>query len=128
MKKKIGKIVFAIVILAFLLIQVYPIIWLFMASVKPTIELSTTPFALPKVVTFENFIKVFSDGKIGIYMWNSLKVTGISLILIIFLSSTVGYALSKFRNTWKKTKFIKFFYVRNHGASTDYIDSTVYFL
>ena len=28
MKKKIGKIVFAIVILAFLLIQVYPIIWL----------------------------------------------------------------------------------------------------
>lgn len=88
MKKKIGKIVFAIVILAFLLIQVYPIIWLFMASVKPTIELSTTPFALPKVVTFENFIKVFSDGKIGIYMWNSLKVTGISLILIIFLSST----------------------------------------
>lgn len=65
MKKKIGKIVFAIVILAFLLIQVYPIIWLFMASVKPTIELSTTPFALPKVVTFENFIKVFSDGKIG---------------------------------------------------------------
>ena len=51
MKKKIGKIVFAIVILAFLLIQVYPIIWLFMASVKPTIELSTTPFALPKVVT-----------------------------------------------------------------------------
>ena len=39
MKKKIGKIVFAIVILAFLLIQVYPIIWLFMASVKPTIEL-----------------------------------------------------------------------------------------
>lgn len=38
MKKKIGKIVFAIVILAFLLIQVYPIIWLFMASVKPTIE------------------------------------------------------------------------------------------
>lgn len=83
-EKKIGKIVFAIVILAFLLIQVYPIIWLFMASVKPTIELSTTPFALPKVVTFENFIKVFSDGKIGIYMWNSLKVTGISLILIIF--------------------------------------------
>ena len=50
MKKKIGKIVFAIVILAFLLIQVYPIIWLFMASVKPTIELSTTPFALPKVL------------------------------------------------------------------------------
>ena len=60
------------------------------------------------MVTFENFIKVFSDGKIGIYMWNSLKVTGISLILIIFLSSTVGYALSKFRIRGKK-QIYKFF-------------------
>ena len=103
MKKKIGKIVFAIVILAFLLIQVYPIIWLFMASVKPTIELSTTPFALPKVVTFENFIKVFSDGKIGIYMWNSLKVTGISLILINFSQFDSRLRIVKIQNTWKKT-------------------------
>lgn len=93
MKKKIGKIVFAIVILAFLLIQVYPIIWLFMASVKPTIELSTTPFALPKVVTFENFIKVFSDGKIGIYMWNSLKVTGILNTSFSLILPQVGFAL-----------------------------------
>ena len=30
-------------------------------------------------------------------MWNSLKVTGISLLLIIVLSATAGYALSKFR-------------------------------
>ena len=45
MKKKIGKIVFAIVILAFLLIQVYPIIWLFMASVKPTIVYNAVCFA-----------------------------------------------------------------------------------
>ena len=87
----------------FLLIQVYPIIWLFMASVKPTIELSTTPFALPKVVTFENFIKVFSDGKIGIYMWNSLKVTGISLILIIFSQFDSRLRIVKIQNTWKKT-------------------------
>ena len=41
-------------------------------------------------------------------MWNSLKVTGISLILIIFLSSTVGYALSKFRIRGKK-QIYKFF-------------------
>ena len=96
MKKKIGKIVFAIVILAFLLIQVYPIIWLFMASVKPTIELSTTPFALPKVVTFENFIKVFSDGKIGIYMWNSLNSD-------YFSQFDSRLCIVKIQNTWKKT-------------------------
>lgn len=97
MKKKIVKIVFAVFIILFLIIQIYPVIWLFIASVKPSVELASEPFALPKLVTFENFVKVLSDGKIGTYMWNSLKVTGISLLLIVVLSATAGYALSKFK-------------------------------
>lgn len=108
MKKKIGKIIFILVVLIFMVIQLYPIIWLFMASIKPTIELSTTPFALPRNPTFKNFIKVITDGKIGLYVWNSIKVTGISLFLIIALSSTVGFALAKFR--FKFTKKIYAFF------------------
>lgn len=102
MKKKIAKITFTVLILAFLVIQIYPVIWLFIASVKPTVELASEPFAFPKIVTLENFIKVLSDGKIGMYMWNSLKVTSISLFLIIILSATAGYALSKFAVRGKK--------------------------
>lgn len=97
MKKRIVKIVFVVLIILFLIIQIYPVIWLFIASVKPTVELSTAPFAFPKEITLENFANVLSDGNIGMYMWNSLKVTGISLILIITLSATSGYALSKFK-------------------------------
>ena len=55
MKKKIVKIVFAVFIILFLIIQIYPVIWLFIASVKPSVELASAPFALPKSVTFENF-------------------------------------------------------------------------
>lgn len=102
MKKNVIKIVFVILILVFLVIQIYPVIWLFIASVKPTVELASEPFVFPKTVTFENFVNVLSDGKIGMYMWNSLKVTGLSLILIVVLSSTAGYALSKFRMRGKK--------------------------
>ena len=97
MKRKAGKIIFIIFILGFLVIQIYPVIWLFIASIKPSVELASAPFALPSKVTFENFIKVLSDGKIGGYMWNSLKVTGISLILIVALSATAGFAISKFK-------------------------------
>ena len=80
MKKNVIKIVFVILILVFLVIQIYPVIWLFIASVKPTVELASEPFAFPKTVTFENFVNVLSDGKIGMYMWNSLKVTGLSIV------------------------------------------------
>jgi raffinose/stachyose/melibiose transport system permease protein len=97
MKKKIVKIVFVLVIFIFMVIQLYPIIWLFMASIKPTVELSTTPFALPHNPTLKNFIKVLTDGKIGLYIWNSFRVTGISLFLIIVLSATASFALAKFK-------------------------------
>ncbi len=97
MKKKAGKLIFRLVVLFFLIIQLYPIVWLFMASIKPTVELSSTPFALPHNPTLDNFVKVLSDGKIGLYMWNSIKVTGISLFLIIALSATAGFALAKFK-------------------------------
>lgn len=108
MKKKIRKIIFTIVILLFLFIQIYPILWLFMASIKPTVELSTTPFGLPHNPTLDNFIKIFRDGKIGLYMWNSIKVTFISLVLIVALSATAGFALAKFN--FRLTKKIYTFF------------------
>lgn len=95
--KNLKKIIFAVAILLFLLIQIYPVFWLFMASIKPTVELSSTPFALPHSPTLQNFVKVISDGKIGRYLYNSIKVTGISLILIVALSATTGFALAKFK-------------------------------
>ena len=127
MKKKIVKIVFAVFIILFLIIQIYPVIWLFIASVKPSVELASAPFALPKSVTFENFVKVLSDGKIGTYMWNSLKVTGISLLLIVVLSATAGYALSKFKVRGDEEDLF-FLYLRHYGSRTDHADSSVHFL
>lgn len=110
MKKKAGKLIFNLAILFFLIIQIYPVVWLFMASIKPTVELSSTPFTLPRNPTLDNFVKVLSDGKIGLYMWNSIKVTGISLFLIIALSATAGFALAKFnfRITKKVYAFFTF--------------------
>lgn len=92
-----------------LIIQIYPVIWLFIASLKDSVELSTTPFSLPKAVTFENYKNVLGDGVIGGYMWNSLKITLISLVLILVLSATIGFALSKFR--YKHSKKIYSFFM-----------------
>ena len=96
MKKK-GKIILWIAVILFLFIQLYPVLWLFMASLKPTTELSVSPFALPKAPTFANYVAIFKDGSVFRYMLNSLRVTVISILLIVALSSTAGFALSKFR-------------------------------
>ena len=97
MTKKMLKICFIFLILFFLLIQIYPVIWVFIASLKSSVELSINAFSLPKEITFENFVQVVKDGKILGYMWNSLKITAVSLVLIVGLSGTVGFSISKFR-------------------------------
>ncbi|MDR1324970.1 MAG: carbohydrate ABC transporter permease [Treponema sp.] len=96
MKKKITKLLVITGIVILVIIQIYPVIWLFMASLKPVTELNTAPFSLPQKLTLTNYVKVTGDGKIGMYMINSLKVTAISIILIVFLSSTAAFSLSKF--------------------------------
>ena len=95
--KRIRKIAFTAVVIFFLLIQLYPIIWVFMASLKNNVELNSKPFALPTAPSFSNYVRIFREGNIFRYMWNSIKVTGGSLVLIMLFSSMVGYALSKFR-------------------------------
>lgn len=109
MKEKAIKYLFVLLLIIFLIIQIYPVIWLLIASLKDSVELSTTPFALPKAVTFENYKNVLGDGVIGGYMWNSLKITLISLVLILVLSATIGFALSKFR--YKHSKKIYSFFM-----------------
>lgn len=93
MKKKKGKIILAVVVGIFLFIQLYPVVWLFMASIKPSVELATEPFALPQNPTFVNYIDIFNEGSIFRYMWNSVKVTVTSILLILVLSSTAGLHL-----------------------------------
>ena len=102
MKKKVLKIIFVAVILLFLVIQLYPVVWLFMASLKSSAELGSQPFALPKALVFSNYAEIFKDGKILRYMWNSVKVTAGSIILIVVLSSTTGYAHAKYQFSVKK--------------------------
>lgn len=97
MKKiSVSRIIFYAVIIAFFVIQVYPVVWLFIASLKTSAELSTTPFSLPKNLTLSNYIKVLSQGKLFDYIKNSLFVTAESLVLIVALSSTAAFAIQKF--------------------------------
>lgn len=104
-KKMTSKALLVVVAGIFLIIQIYPIVWVFIASLKRNSELAVAPFSIPKTLTFENYVSVLKEGKIWIYMWNSVKLTVGSLLLIISLSSTAGYALAKF-----KEKSAKYFY------------------
>ncbi|MFN3661560.1 carbohydrate ABC transporter permease [Yoonia sp.] len=74
-----------------------PLIFMFLSSFKTHGEILRTPFSLPSQVQIENYINAMVNSTIGVSFVNSVIVTGGSLILVVALSLTCGYALSRFR-------------------------------
>lgn len=100
-----GKIVYWVIMIAFLIMQAYPVFWLLISSFRPNIDLSVRPFSLPSALTLENFVTVFTKSNILIYIKNSSIVSVISLFFIIILSSMASFVIAKMWLKWNKRIF-----------------------
>lgn len=106
--KKLSSSLLYILVIAILLIQIYPVVWLMLSSFKSSIELTTQPFAMPSSWSFENYASVFRESSLLLYIKNTAIVTFVCLALIIFLSATAGFALVKMINRLN-SKLLLFF-------------------
>lgn len=76
---------------------VFPIIWVFLSSLKPQSELFTFPLTiLPKTLTLENYRDAFASGDFFRFFANSLFVATVSTSITIVINVMAGYALSKY--------------------------------
>ncbi len=77
---------------------VLPLFWVFISSIKPDTE--TYAFdqtILPRRPTLENYITLFRVTRFGLWMKNSAIMSIATTLLVISLSSTAAYAMSRFR-------------------------------
>lgn len=96
---KIGKWLLYLFLGIVAVVQVFPILWLFLFSMKDNQEIfSGSPFSLPTEFRWENYLKVW-DGGIGVYFWNSVWITAVAIILTVFLASMATFAITRMR--WK---------------------------
>ncbi len=90
-----------IIVVIFAALFLFPIIWMFVTSIRTTQDLyKYPPTLIPHALTLENFIYIFTEmaGFIR-YVVNSLVVT-ISTVLIVLVSSAMGgyaFGMRKFR-------------------------------
>ncbi len=81
----------------YVLITIYPIVFVILTSFKPTSEFYTNIWGFPQTFAIENYAKAWDVANIGSYMVNSLIVVSSTLVLTIICGSLAGYALSRFR-------------------------------
>ena len=84
---------------AYLVVVVYPLLWLLYSSLKTDQAIFQNPFALPAfdALQWVNYARAWTEARISRYFWNSLLVTSGSVAGCLLLASMAAYALSRFR-------------------------------
>ncbi len=103
--RRIGLTLLYVVLAIIAIVQIYPLVWLFFFSLKGNVEIfGGSPFALPEQWRWENYVRVWNDGNIGQYFFNSVFVTITAVILTVLLASFVTFAITRMR--WKLSRFV----------------------
>src|ERR1700712_1482169 len=69
--RKISGAIIAVIVI----VQVYPLAWLFVTSIRTEGDFANgNPFALPTQITFDNYVRAFASGNLGLNILNSLIV------------------------------------------------------
>jgi len=92
--RTIGRIPSFIVIAVLILITAYPLLWMFLNSLKSKSDFLNNPsWALPEVWMWENYARAWEVGNLATTITNSLLATVPSLVLIVTLGTAAGFAL-----------------------------------
>ena len=95
--KIITRMLVRIPLIIWAIIVIYPIIWMFIGAFKTNAEIYSSPWALPKVFHFGNFITAWTDFSIGTAFINSIFVTLLGSLLCLAFAIPTSYALERLR-------------------------------
>lgn len=96
------RLVVAVILIIF---AIFPVLWIVSASFDPSQSLATQTSLIPANPSLRNYQRLFGqdpDYKFGDlvfqkWVWNSVKVSGISTILSLALTTMAAYAFSRMR-------------------------------
>lgn len=102
----IGRIVVTVIMVAFGLLCIFPFIWMISTSFKNEVDVMEFPIRIiPKVWNFTNYHEVWFESNFPMYYLNSIKVTGLTLLGDIILTTTAAYAFARLRFRGKEVIF-----------------------
>jgi len=101
MKRKIDipRVFLLIFLFIFAIGQIFPIVWVINSSLLKNNELFTSFLKWPTEPQWQNYITGFKQGNILPYFLNSVVVSGITVLVTLYLALTLAYAFKRMK--WK---------------------------
>ena len=83
---------------SFTLFSSFPLLWMFVCSLKPYNEIYSLPVTiLPKSISLENYETLFRDIPFSTFVVNSFIIAGCTTLICIGLASLGAYGLTRFK-------------------------------
>ncbi len=97
-QRQIGLTIRVILALAALFYALFPVVWIFSASINPSNSLVNQTL-VPGNATFENYQNLFDSNVMLFRTWmlNSLMISTVTTVIGILFTATAAYAFSRFR-------------------------------
>ena len=97
--KLIGGFFMNLILWIFSLSCIFPLVWMLYSSFKEKLAFNADIIGLPKSPTLINYIRILTnkDYHLGESMWNSVRTTVLSIIMIVLFSYLGGYILARVR-------------------------------
>lgn len=93
--KKPWKILIYLILGIQAVVTVYPLVWMILASLKDNISFLADPWALPDQLRFFNYKVAWEEG-IQDFMVNSIVITVMTVLIVIFISCAFSFMLARF--------------------------------
>lgn len=105
-----------LILALFTIVIVYPVIWMFFASLKSNSEIVTNIWGLPQTPQWENYTGAWESADLGYALLNSVLVSVGTVLVVTTLSALAGFAFAKFSFRFALTIFLLFVFTMHAPA------------
>ncbi|MEF2277337.1 carbohydrate ABC transporter permease [Deinococcus sp. YIM 134068] len=94
----LSRLPMTLLVLLVVFIAVYPVVWIFLSSLKGADEFTANPmWALPQALHWENYARAWTEGNMSRYFINSVLSVIPSLVLVIVLGTMAAFGIEIMR-------------------------------
>lgn len=98
-RQRTGRAVRYVLVIAIMLILLFPVLWMLLSSLQPSYTLMHIPptFTLTEESSLDNYVKIFSKPEYVRYFINSFITAGGTVITVLLVAVPAGFSFSRYR-------------------------------
>jgi len=100
----LGSVLFYVFLFLFVLVSMFPLIWIFKMSIITRSELfQSPPTILPQNPTGSEYAQILGDPNFQQALLNSAIISGVTTVICLFFGSIAAYAIARLRFRFKSS-------------------------